>query len=168
MDYCKFNLPTTSSLRLKVFIVGNYTGICKWKYCKCSLYLECFCFLEFFMREDGHESGEDYNDLLSVVYRACSWNIGTAKLIIGHGCPIIVSPLIWLVLQNRYSVRSLKQGKKCTRLQRPTTNNWCMSTDLSRLTKEVKSQLTVTTAKKWQTQYHHVYQSLTWLKYQVQ
>ena len=46
------------------------------------------------MREDGLECSEDYNDLLLVVYHACSRNVGTTKLIIGHGYLVIVSPLI--------------------------------------------------------------------------
>ena len=39
------------------------------------------------------------------------------------------------------------------------------ATDLFSIAKKTKRQVTIATAKKWQTQYDREYQSLTWLKY---
>ena len=41
------------------------------------------------------------------------------------------------------------------------------ATDLFSIVKKVKRQVTIATAKKWQAQYDRKYQSLTWLKYDV-
>ena len=43
-----------------------------------------------------------------------------------------------------------------------------IATDLFSIAKKAKHQVTIATARKWQTQYDCQHQSLTWFKYDVQ